>query len=76
MDIPEALQLINDVRVAEEDPSTVVGAASSLRRHLGVLCTVGSLLPDGQFAIYANAPECDLPAEWNGYPVVSVFVGA
>ena len=71
MDIKEAIELIGDIRRAEKNPNTPVGAAKALQKHLGVLVTIGPLI-DGKFALYANAYSNEIPSEWNGFIVVGV----
>ena len=71
MKINEAFSLMGDIRKAEANPKTPVGAAKSLQKHLGKTgrALIGPCLPDGRFALYAQSPN-GVPEEWNGYPVV------
>ena len=73
MNLLETFQLMRDIRTAEKDTSTPIGAAKSLRNFLGRdgIATIGECLPDGRFAIYAQSETKEIPAEWCGFPVVN-----
>ena len=76
MDLSEALNLMKDLRVAEANEKTPVGAAKSLQRHLGKGCgaLIGPCLPDGRFALYASSASksANVPNEWCGFPVINL----
>ena len=73
MKIDEVLSLMKRTKIAKANPNTNVGAVQSLQEHLKVMCSIGPPLQNGKLAVYANAPEKDLPKSWHGYPVVSTY---
>lgn len=73
MNINEAVDLIFDIRKAQKDPKTPIGAAESLQNYLGDdgIALIGPCLPDGRFALYAKSKTKEIPSEWCGFPVVN-----
>lgn len=74
MNIQESLNFISDIKKAQKDPITPVGAAYSMQRDYfkkeGIV-TIGSLLSDGRFALYAQSKTKIIPKEWWGFAVIN-----
>ncbi len=66
MELNEAFKLMRDIRRAEANPKTCVGAAKQLGKHLDHLVVIGA--KDGEPALVTSCLEA--PSEWNGFPVV------
>jgi len=79
MNIKEALDLTADIRKAQKNTKTPVGACYSMQNEYlkdeGYV-TIGPCLPDGRFALYAQSETKEIPEEWCGFPVVdnSTFI--
>jgi len=74
MTIDESMSLMRDIRAAQKNPKTPVGAAYSLQEYLGRhggIATIGPCLPDGRYALYATSTDKKLPKEWCGFPVIN-----
>lgn len=74
MQIDEAIDLMIAIKNAPED--SPIGAARSLQKHIGYetgnIATIGTLLPNGDFAIHAMSTKPP-PEQWNGYKIIDIF---
>jgi len=83
MELQECFDLMNKIKSVQRDISTPVGACKSLQDYMDSIykghekpvnsgiVTIGSCLPNGDYALYATFPNRIIPEKWCGFPVIN-----
>ena len=81
MELYECFDLMHDIRKAQKDVTTPVGACRSLQNFMDKdavqrgqerngIVSIGECLPNERYVLYATFPNRIVPKEWHGFPVI------